>query len=509
MNKKILLPVMALALTFTACDMDKTPYDSIPDSEALQTPTDFENQRNSLYSGMRSCVYSPSFCNTADVQGDEFNSVMGYSNTYNTFYSWNIGPSSTAEVETVYSNLQAIIARANFIIDGYNKCDMSNTNLFTPATLAEIENIKGEAFFMRAYCLAELAKFFCADFDESTADQPNSGVSFRLDYYPSSDAGTYPARKTLRETYKQITDDLDSAAVHVNAAGEQSNFYVSKDAVTALQARVALAMDNYPVAAQKAVEVINTNTYTLVNSPDMMQDLWWGDFDTESIFKLAVTSGSDLAGQTGALFLPYQEGQVPDYIPTQDVIDLYAENDIRKGTYFVDTLVNTNAGTSGRVYALNKFTDEGFLYTQNQQNEYSRFMVEPKVLRISEMYLIAAEAYAMQGNVSEGAKWLNAIERERINGYEDKVFATSDVLMTEIRNEREREFIGEGVRLFDLKRWDMGVTRGTPQQEDLCNLPGSSTSTALTRPAGDKGFVWPIPQHEIDANPQIVQNPGY
>lgn len=509
MNKKILLPVMALALTFTACDMDKTPYDSIPDSEALQTPTDFENQRNSLYSGMRSCVYSPSFCNTADVQGDEFNSVMGYSNTYNTFYSWNIGPSSTAEVETVYSNLQAIIARANFIIDGYNKCDMSNTNLFTPATLAEIENIKGEAFFMRAYCLAELAKFFCADFDESTADQPNSGVSYRLDYYPSSDAGTYPARKTLRETYKQITDDLDSAAVYINAAGEQSNFYVSTDAVKALQARVALAMDDYPTAAQKAVEVINTNTYMLVNSPEMMEDFWWNDFDTESIFKLAVTSASDLAGQTGALFLPYQEGQVPDYIPTQDVIDLYAENDIRKGTYFVDTLVNTNAGTSGIVSALNKFTDHGFLYTQNQQDEYSRFMVEPKVLRISEMYLIAAEAYAMQGNVSEGAKWLNDMERERITDYEDKTFATSDVLMTEIRNERQREFIGEGVRLFDLKRWDMGVTRGTPQQEDLCNLPGSSTSTDLTRPAGHNHFIWPIPQHEIDANPQIVQNPGY
>ena len=53
MNKKILLPVMALALTLTACDMDKTPYDSIPDSEALQTPTDFENQRNSLYSGLQ------------------------------------------------------------------------------------------------------------------------------------------------------------------------------------------------------------------------------------------------------------------------------------------------------------------------------------------------------------------------------------------------------------------------------------------------------------------------
>ena len=509
MNKKILLPVMALALTLTACDMDKTPYDSIPDSEALQTPTDFENQRNSLYSGMRSCVYAPTFCNTADIQGDEFDAIAGYSGSYNQFYTWSITPSGTSEFETVYANMQTIIARANFIIDGYNKCDMSNPSLFTPATLAEIENIKGEAFFMRAYCLTELAKFFCADFDESTADQPNSGVSYRLDYYPSSDAGTYPARKTLRETYKQITDDLDSAAVYINAAGEQSNFYVSTDAVKALQARVALAMDDYPTAAQKAVEVINTNTYMLVNSPEMMEDFWWNDFDTESIFKLAVTSASDLAGQTGQVYLPYTETNVPDYVPTQDVVDLYSANDIRKGVYFLATTVTSNVGTQGVVYALNKFTDHGFLYTQNQQDEYSRFMVEPKVLRISEMYLIAAEAYAMQGNVSEGAKWLNAIERERITGYDDQNFATRDVLMTEIRNERQREFIGEGVRLFDLKRWNMGVTRGTPQQEDLCNLPGSSTSTALTRPAGHDHFVWPIPQHEIDANPQIKQNPGY
>ena len=43
MNKKIFLPVMAFALTFTACDMDKTPYDAIPEEGALETPTDFVN----------------------------------------------------------------------------------------------------------------------------------------------------------------------------------------------------------------------------------------------------------------------------------------------------------------------------------------------------------------------------------------------------------------------------------------------------------------------------------
>ena len=330
MNKKILLPVMALALTLTACDMDKTPYDSIPDSEALQTPTDFENQRNSLYSGMRSCVYAPTFCNTADIQGDEFDAIAGYSGSYNQFYTWSITPSGTSEFETVYANMQTIIARANFIIDGYNKCDMSNPSLFTPATLAEIENIKGEAFFMRAYCLTELAKFFCADFDESTADQPNSGVSYRLDYYPSSDAGTYPARKTLRETYKQITDDLDSALLYVNVPGEQSSYYITVDAVKALQARVALAMDDYRTAAGKATEVIGTNTYTLAGSADRLKQMWAANFDTESILKLSASNTSQLASQVftgiGLPAIEIKEDYVKDQ--TGKNVAIYADDRI-------------------------------------------------------------------------------------------------------------------------------------------------------------------------------------
>lgn len=502
---------MALALTFTACDMDKTPYDSISDSEALQTPTDFENMRNSLYSGLRSCVGAPAFYNTADIQADEFNAIAGYSGAYNQFYTWSITPSGTSQFETVYGNCQAIIARANFIIDGYNTCDMSNSNLFTSDVLASIRNIKGEAFFMRAFNLFELAKYFCADYDESTADQANSGVSYHLDYYPSSDASSYPARKTLRETFSQITSDLDSAKAYINVSGEQNSYYVTTDAVTALEARVALAMDDYATAAQKAVEVISTGTYTLANSVTRMEDMWWGDYDTESIFKIVVTYPDEAAGQTGEVYLPYTEGSVPDYVPTQTVIDLYAEEDIRKPVFFLLTPITSNAGTTGEVYCLNKYTDEGYIYTElaNSGSEYFRFMIEPKVLRISEMYLIAAEAYAMQNNVSQAARYLNALETARITGHENMSFIGQNDVMAEVRNERQRELIGEGVRLFDLKRWNMGVTRGTPQQEDLCNLPGSSTSTALSRPASDNRFIWPIPQHEIDANPQIVQNAGY
>lgn len=506
MKKRILFPVVALAFTLASCDMDKTPYDAIPEDEALTTPTDFTNMSVPLYTGLRSCVGSSTFYNAPDQQGDEFNSTFGTG--VSDLYGWTFN-TSLREGDAMYANCQTMIARANFIIDGYNKCDMSNTSLFTPDAIQTVRNVKGEAFFTRAYFLFYLAQYFCEDYDESIADNENSGVSYRTDYAPSSEGSTYPARKTLRETYKQITDDLDSAALYINTAGAQSYYDISTDAVTAIQARVALAMDNYQVAAQKAEDVIGTGTYALVNSEAMMEEFWWGNFDTETIFKLFGGSSSELPSQTGSVYLPYTEGGTPSYIPTQTVIDLYPDNDYRKDVYFTSLNVQTSTGISGTVFALSKYPENGYVWEQSGQYDYARFAIEPKVVRISEMYLIAAEAYAMQNDLVNGAKWLNDFKRNRVANYQDASFPSRDALMAEIRNERQREFLGEGMRLMDLKRWHLGVTRGTPQNEDLCSMPGLPTTTELSKPAGDMRFTWPIPQNEIDTNPQIVQNPGY
>lgn len=503
MNKKILLPVLAFAFTLTSCDMDKLPYDAIPDSEALQTPTDFLNMSVPLYTGFRSCVGSSAFYNDPDAQGDDFNAVISLSD----IHSWTFTASHSAG-DAVYANCQSMIARANFIIDGYNKCDMSNTNLFTPEAIQEVRNVKGEAFITRAYYLYYLAQYFCGVYDESTADDENSGVSYRTDYAPSSNSGTYPARKTLRETYKQITDDLDSAAVYINAEGKASNYYMSVDLVPALYARVALSMKNYAVAAQKAVEVINTGRYTLTSGSGM-EDFWWNNSDRETIFKIYGANVSQLPAQTGSTYLPYTTGGTPSYLPTQTVIDLFSNNDYRKGVYFTPITVQTSTGISGEVYALSKYPENGYVWTQAGNYDYARFAIEPKVIRISEMYLIAAEAYAMQGNLTEGAKYLNSMESKRIRGYQNQTFTTQNSLMQEIKNERQREFLGEGMRFLDLKRWGNGIQRGEPQNENFCAQPGSELSTKLSKSASDIHFVWPIPQHEIDTNPQIKQNPGY
>ena len=153
-------------------------------------------------------------------------------------------------------------------------------------------------------------------------------------------------------------------------------------------------------------------------------------------------------------------------------------------------------------------------YDATKGYDYARFTIEPKVIRISEMYLIAAEAYAQLAKtdgsyLTKAAQYLNDFKLKRIANYKTETYSSTDRIMTEIRNERHREFLGEGMRLLDLKRWHMGITRGVPQQEDICAMPGADYSTGLTKPADDYHFVWPIPQHEMDTNPQIVQNPGY
>ncbi len=126
--------------------------------------------------------------------------------------------------------------------------------------------------------------------------------------------------------------------------------------------------------------------------------------------------------------------------------------------------------------------------------------------------MIAAEAYAGQGNVTEAAKYLNDLKRNRIEGYTDRTFNSADLLMAEIRDERHRELVGEGFRLSDLKRWGLGVNRqNNVQDANLVLFPDSEITTALEKAADDFRMVWPIPKAETDVNPQIrnQQNPGY
>ncbi|MGZ8538341.1 MAG: RagB/SusD family nutrient uptake outer membrane protein, partial [Flavisolibacter sp.] len=88
----------------------------------------------------------------------------------------------------------------------------------------------------------------------------------------------------------------------------------------------------------------------------------------------------------------------------------------------------------------------------------------------------------------------------RITGYTPVVFASKQVAIDEIIQERFKELAYEGHRFWDLKRRNLPVTRLATD---------APTTNAATLPAGNFRFLLPIPNAEIQANNLMVQNPGY
>jgi hypothetical protein len=110
-----------------------------------------------------------------------------------------------------------------------------------------------------------------------------------------------------------------------------------------------------------------------------------------------------------------------------------------------------------------------------------------KVLRLSEIYLIAAEAALKTGG--NAAEFINILRVNRIRGYEE----VEDVTMREILDERRKELFAEGHIAFDYWR------------------NGMSVNTAMGEiPPDDYRTVLPLPKEEIDiAKGRLLQNPGY
>lgn len=128
--------------------------------------------------------------------------------------------------------------------------------------------------------------------------------------------------------------------------------------------------------------------------------------------------------------------------------------------------------------------------------------------RLGEAYLIAAEAYIMQGNNAEAAKMINALRKRPGTikaGYEDAMTVTAaDMSVDFILEERARELAGEYVRWTDLKRTHKLITNVLKYQEDPV------LESNMKGPDGKYKILRPIPQDVIDRNKaEITQNPGY
>jgi hypothetical protein len=126
-------------------------------------------------------------------------------------------------------------------------------------------------------------------------------------------------------------------------------------------------------------------------------------------------------------------------------------------------------------------------------------LVDVKLFRTGEMYLIRAEARAE--STGDAAADLNALRSARITGYTAATFADKATLVDAIFAERFKELAFEGHRFFDLKRRNLPVQR---LAADAVNASG-----AVTLNPTQAQYNFPIPALEISVNKNTVQNPNY
>lgn len=510
--KRCLTALAAISCLFFAasCSMDVAPEGQISDTQALDKFKDCRSFWNGLNTSMRSYT-SGNYVILSDIQLDDFHAVLGNGNRLMDIYNGNLLP-STNEMASIYAGYYALIAQCNFFIDG-TAVHISN-NLFKSEEMDSLRNYIADAYFYRAFAYSKLADLYCKSYKHCDINAAASGLCITTHYNPNSDNNSYPGRSTLKETYDLITSDINAAIALKKESGVEmsSNHYVNSTAVNALKARVLLTMGQDREAAELADSLYLTNLFR-VTPKSAFTNQWLTDEGSELIWVVE----ADYAHHGSATGVSFMSNNAPgaDYIPTNDLIWLYDFSDARNTAYFETEEIVTTSG-SGKVFRLIKYPGNRDIYGVNAQSNYVN-MAKP--FRSPELCLIAAEAWNNLGEEDKAKESLRPLIEERIDPsyyYSEVIPLGNDELRDFIRDERRRELVGEGFRLSDLKRWNIGFERGVPQE--CYDLPSGDCGAMLynnnirqTYEPGDYRFLWPIPKEEFDANPQIhgQQNPGY
>lgn len=463
--------VMGLLLVTTSCNkefLDREPSGSLPTSESIRTVDDMEIALNGTYAGLRSDrLYGRTVPLLGDLLADNVYISTQNSNRYLAFFQVNYTVNN-GDVSDIWQAAYNVILNANNVI---------NSSI---TGSPEANQFRGEALALRALMYFELVKFFSPAYTVAGANA--LGVPIITSYDPFKK----PARNTLGEVYAQIQKDLTDAIPLMTL--ERSSGYFTNWAAKGLLARMHLFKGEWAQAQAVAEDVINNSPYFLLDYNSVLG--YWAsntprNDGLETLFEVVF----DLVGNPGndQLAYFYDQAGYGDALASNNFYNSFSASDVRKQMFL------TFSPTRGNVRVVNKYPNS----TQPDKDEF-------KVLRMSEMYLIAAEGAARKPAPNEALalSYLNTVAWER-----DPLFvgyaSTGAQLVTDILTERRKELAFEGHRYWDLQRNNLPVTR--------VNTAGNYGGVPLTIPTTSFRRIFPIPQIELDANPAIrtQQNPGY
>lgn len=292
------------------------------------------------------------------------------------------------------------------------------------------ERVKGEAYFLRGMCYFFLANLYSQPFDPAKAES-DPGVPLKTSEFIEDIE--YP-RGTLTETYNQIIADFENAALWLDGKTAVSKYHGNATAANLMLCRTYLYMQNWDKAIEYADRVLASES-RLLDLHNVAQGSNSVSISSpETIFSMghyiiSANFATDKRGRT-----------IPKFRLSDDMLNLYDKNDLRNGLYQGKTsLGNYN----------------GAFLKYNLQYENWGGMTDVSsycLLRTPEAYLNKAEALAYKGEYASACQVLDTFLSTRLKSAQS-VQLSGNELIDFIREERAREFLLEGHRWFDLRRY--------------------------------------------------------
>lgn len=462
---KNIFKTLLVAITLIACDdtLDQYFTNEIQVDEAIVDLNSLNMAANGTYSFLASINhYGRSILLIPEILSDNgFIDAFNNTGRYLDYDEFNLSDNDR-DADRVWNNLADIIASSSISIREANEIE------FPESELSDANHYIGELHALRALALHNFQLFFAQPYNY-TNDASHLGVPIP-DFSLIGNKIQSPARSTTSEVYTQIVSDLSEAIKLMDPDLDNDPVRMDIHAAKALLARVYLHMENWSQAKELATEVINTSGNSLINN-EQYAVIWDGlDFNDETLFTVDFNATDNIGNNSIAYFyLGYQ-----DAFASQDFVDLFSDTDVRRSLYPL----------SGTLNLVQKFPD----FETNTGNI--------QVLRISETFLIKAEAHAQLNETEEAQNTLDQII-QRADPMASSSTETGQALIDKIILERRKELAFEGFRLFDLTRYGLTYTKF---RQDAPSIEVISPESRT---------ILPIPIDEINANPNMVQNPDY
>lgn len=484
--KKISILLAAFALVLSSCAdfLDVTPTNQAAASSSIMNEADAKVMLNGLYDALTSSnFYGRNFILYGDAKSGDL-TIQSNGRGYDYMFA--------------YSHSVSNYSMSGFWTTGYNVIMLCNNIIENIDRLIEegttgLDSYRAQALTIRAMVHYDLCRLYGKCYND---DKSSYGIPIADKTVP---AGAQLLRNSVEEVYNVVIRDLDDAAPGLSK--KRTNGFVNYYANRALKARAMMDMQNYAAALSLAEEIIGSKVYSLYENDEWVES-WGSQFGDESIFELGMNVNEGDLGNTGCLGAQYilgggngRNNQI--YMASQAWLQLMSEDldDVRWGVMGLDQVGEHDGvermGSCYKYYGGLSMKGDG---------KASSSAVNIKLIRLSEIYLIAAEAAARSNSMSKAAEYYNAIHKRS-----PKLVPVNTVTPEMVLAEKNKELFGEGLRFWDLIR-----TNATIVMDDT--TPDVKVTTRET--SFNRSFykcILPIYNGELNANPGLKgqQNPGY